>query len=200
MHIRNNKHYTIYTVIGSKLSKVDHEKDLVVTICNDLKPSKHCSDVVKTANKLVGFIGRTFKCKSEKLSLHCLMHLYALIWNIAFNSGHLITKKNIGRLKRIQRKVIEMILRLRNKSYEERLNELNLFSLSKHRLRGDLIEVFKNFLGLDNINISYYVTTDLPSTTRNHGFKIIGNGFRSNEAKHFFSIESWIFGILSQHK
>ena len=49
-----------------ELSKVNHEKDLGVTISNDLKPSKHCSDVVKTANKVVGFIGRTFEYKSEE--------------------------------------------------------------------------------------------------------------------------------------
>ena len=77
-----------------------------------------------------------------------------------------------------------MIPRLRNKSYEERLNELNLFSLSKRRLRGNLIKVSKNFLGLDNININYYVTTDLTSTTRNNGFKIISKQFRWNESKH----------------
>ena len=80
-----------------------------------------------------------------------------------------------------------MIPRLRNKSYEERLNELILFSLSKRRLREDLIhvEVFKLFYGFDKININYYVTTDLTSTTRKNGFKIIGKR-RSNEAKHFF--------------
>ena len=73
-----------------------------------------------------------------------------------------------------------MIPRLRNKSYEERLKELNLFSLSKRRLRGDLIEVFKMFHGFDNVNINDYVTTDLTSTTRNNGFKIISKRFRLN--------------------
>ena len=79
-----------------------------------------------------------------------------------------------------------MIPRLRNKSYEEPLKELNLFSLSKRRLRGDLIEVFKIFHGFDNININDYVTTDLTSIICNNGFKIIGKRFRSNEVKHFF--------------
>ena len=79
-----------------------------------------------------------------------------------------------------------MIPRFRNKSYEERLNELNLFSLSKRRLRGDLIAIFRILHVVDNIDINDYVTTDLTSTTRNNGFKIIGKRFRSNEAKHFF--------------
>ena len=48
---------------------MNKEKDLGITILNDLKPSQHCSEVVKTANRLVGFIGRTFENKLEKVIL-----------------------------------------------------------------------------------------------------------------------------------
>ena len=84
---------------------------------------------------------------------------------------------------RTQRRVTKMIPRLRNKSYEEWLKELNLFSLSKRRLRRDLIKVFKIFRSFDNININACVTTGITSTTRNNGFKIIG---KLLEAKHIF--------------
>ena len=79
-----------------------------------------------------------------------------------------------------------MIPRLQKKSYIEWLNDLNLFSLCKRSLRGDLIEVFKIFRGFDNININDFVTTDLTSTTCNNGFKIIGKRFRLNKAKKNF--------------
>ena len=80
-----------------------------------------------------------------------------------------------------------MIPRLRNLPYEERLEELNLFSLSKRRMRGDLIEVFKIFKGFSNINVEDYFTVDRSNITRRrNGFKIIGKRFLSNEAKHFF--------------
>ena len=69
MHIGNNNRLTIYTMNRPKLSKVSHEKDLVVIISTVLQPSKHCSDVVITANKLVGFTGRNLKYKSEKVIL-----------------------------------------------------------------------------------------------------------------------------------
>ncbi len=39
--------------------------DLGVMISDDLKPSNQCSKAVKTANKLVRFIGRTFEHKLE---------------------------------------------------------------------------------------------------------------------------------------
>ncbi len=79
-----------------------------------------------------------------------------------------------------------MIPRLRNKSYEERLKELNLFSLSKGRLRGDLIEVYKIFKGFDNIDVNDYFTIDRSNVNRNNGFKIVRKRFTSNEARHFF--------------
>ena len=50
LHIGNNKQLTKYTINGSELSKVNHEKDLGITISNDLKPDKHCSDVLKKAS------------------------------------------------------------------------------------------------------------------------------------------------------
>ncbi len=54
---------------GVELSVTNTEKDLGVMISDDLKPNNQCSKVVKTANKLVGFIGRTFEHKSEKVIL-----------------------------------------------------------------------------------------------------------------------------------
>ena len=78
MHIGNKNECTKYTMNGSELSKVSHKKDLEVTISNDPKSSKHCSDIVKTANKLVGFIRRT-EYKSEKVILTLFNKLYTLI-------------------------------------------------------------------------------------------------------------------------
>ena len=79
-----------------------------------------------------------------------------------------------------------MIPRLRNKPYEERLKELNLFSLSRRRIRGDLIEVYKIIRGFDNINPNDYFDFNYSRITRNNGFKIVSKRFNTNEAKHFF--------------
>ena len=80
----------------------------------------------------------------------------------------------------------KLIPRLRNKPYEERLSELNLFSLTKWRLRGDLIEVFKIIKGIENMDMEKYFTIDTSNITRNNGYKIVGKRFQNNETKHFF--------------
>ena len=94
-------------------------------------------------------------------------------------------RKDIDKLERVQQRITKMVPRLQNISYEERLEELNLFSLSKRRLRGDLIEVFKIFKGFDNINVDDYFTVDRSNVTRNNRCKIVGKRFKTNEAKHF---------------
>ena len=61
LHIGSNNNQAMYSLNGSDLCKVNHEKDLGIIISNDLKPGKHVSEVVKTANKITGFIGRVDK-------------------------------------------------------------------------------------------------------------------------------------------
>ena len=46
---------------------MEQEKDHGVMISNFLKPSKQCSEAVKAANKLIGFIGRVFIIEMKKL-------------------------------------------------------------------------------------------------------------------------------------
>ena len=88
-----------------------------------------------------------------------------------------------GKTGKIQCRVTKIIPRLKNKTHEERLEELNLFSLTKRRIRRALIEVFKIFKGYSNLNVNNYFNISIP---KNNGCKIIRKRFKSHEAKYFF--------------
>ena len=186
LHIGSSNDHVQYEMNGQILGAVNKEKDLGVTISSDLKPAQHCSEVVKTANKLVGFIGRAFENKSEKVLVKLYNSLVRPHLEYCVQFWCPYYQKDIDKLERVQRRLTKMIPRLRNMPYEERLKSLNLFSLSKRRMRGDLIEVFKIFKGFDNISAENYFTLDRTNTRRRHDFKVVGKRFMSNEAKHFF--------------
>ena len=65
-------------------------------------------------------------------------------------------KKDIEALEKVQRRATRLIPCLKNKSYEDRLRILNLYKLSKRRLRGDLIEVYKFIKGINKVNCNHF--------------------------------------------
>ncbi len=171
---------------GVELSVTNIETDLGVIISDDLKLSNQCLKVVKTANKPVGFLGRTFEHKSEKVTLTLYNSLARPLLEYRVQFWFPYYRKGVDKLERVQRRVTKMIPRLRCKPYEERLQELNLFSLSKRRMRGDLVEVFKMFKDFVNVDVSDYSTLAQSRITRGNGYKIASKRFSSRETKHFF--------------
>ena len=108
--------------------------------------------MVKKANKIIGLIGRSFEHKSEEVILTLYNSLVQPQLEYCVQAWSPYYKKDMNKLEGVQRRVTKMIPSLREKSYEERLKELNLFPLTQHRLRGDLIQVFKIMKNIDNMD------------------------------------------------
>ena len=69
MHIGKNNIKGEYTIADSILKVVHNEKDLGVIVQEDLKVSEHCSEIVKTCNRILGMISSTFTSRSKIIIL-----------------------------------------------------------------------------------------------------------------------------------
>ena len=172
---------------GVKLKSAQCVKDLGVTVTSSLKFSQHCKDAAGKANRMLGFINRNFSFKNKDVILPLYNSLVRphLEYAVQFWSPH--HEKDIAKLESVQRRATKMIPSLRNKSYEERLDQLNLFSLRKRRLRGKLIECFKILKGYTNVEFDKLFLVDDATRTRNNDHKLKCRQFRSDVTKFFFT-------------
>ena len=188
-----NKKYC-YSMMGQNIKTTPTVKDLGVTISANLKFSQQCNEAAKKANRMLGFIKRNFTYKSKDIILPLYNSLVRphLEYAVQFWAPHL--SKDIHKLESVQRRATKLIPSIRNKPYEERLKDLNLFSLSKRRLRGKLIECFKIIKGYNNVNIENYFKFAPTLPTRGHSLKLKGDKCNLDITKYFFTndiIDKW---------
>jgi ribonuclease P/MRP protein subunit RPP40 len=60
-------------------------------------------------------------------------------------------KGDIDMLERVQHRATRLMTSLRKQSYEKRLQALDLTTLVERRQRGDMIQIFKIFNGIDKM-------------------------------------------------
>jgi len=172
VHFGYNNNMANYKLNDKNLDVDKEERDLGVVIQNDLKCRLQCIKVVNTANKVLGMIKRAFVYKDSEIVVRLYKSLVRPHLEYCVQAWRPHLQKDIDLIEGVQRRATKMIPNLKNKSYEERLNILNLTTLETRRLRGDLIEVFKICKGFDSLEPSLFFKFST-APTRGHMLKLV---------------------------
>nr|XP_053657327.1 uncharacterized protein LOC128706451 [Cherax quadricarinatus] len=183
-----------YNLGEVELGHTECEKDLGVMVSRNLKPRQQCLSVRNKANRLLGFISRSISNRSPKVILQLYTSLVRPHLDYAAQFWSPYYRMDIDSLENIQRRMTKMIYCVRNLPYEDRLKALNLHSLERRRMRGDIIEVYKWMTGINKGDINKVLRVSNQVRTRNNGFKLDKFRFRKDIGKYWFSnrvVDAW---------
>ena len=191
MHIgkSNSKHEYTMNVNDKEtiIEECTEEKDLGIIIDNELKFDRHIQEAVKKASKVLGMIKRNFKFIDKE---NLLLLFKGLIRPI-LEYGNVIwapyLKRQSSEIEKIQRRATKLIKDIKDKPYEERLKLLKLPSLKARRIRGDLIQCYKIFRQVDDIDVETFFTQAKSQSTRNNTDKIFIKYSKLNVRKYYFT-------------
>ncbi|PKU47363.1 hypothetical protein llap_2330 [Limosa lapponica baueri] len=121
------------------------ERDPGLLEDNKLNVSEQRTAAAKKSNRMLGCINKGITSRDKE----AIIPLYSIRPHLVYCAQFwlLLYKKEVDRLEGVQRKATKIIKGLGSLSYEERLRELDLSSLEKRRLEGDLITTFQYLKG-----------------------------------------------------
>ncbi|CAM4587742.1 unnamed protein product [Lepidochelys kempii] len=178
MHLRiNNKNFS-YKLGTHQLKVREEENDLGVLVDDRMTVSRQCDMAVKKANAVLGCIrrGKSSRDKEVLVLLYKVLVRPHLVYCVQFWSPRF--KKDEFKLEQVQRRATRMIRGMENLSYERRLKELGLFSLTKRRLRGDMIAPYKYIRGINTEEGEELFKLSTNVDTRTNGYKLATKKFR----------------------
>jgi ribonuclease P/MRP protein subunit RPP40 len=198
MHLGNRNPSFVYHMNGQELEVSAEERDIGVTVADNLKPSAQCSKAAKTAQSVHGQLVRAFHYRDRHIFLRLYKHYVRPHLEFSTPAWSPWSETDKTCLEKIQQRAVKMVSGLSGKSYEEKLVELGLFTLEERRHQADMAMVHKRLHGKGQLDHTCWFekAMDGQRATRNAADHLnlkVTHG-RLEVRRNFFServIEGW---------
>ena len=174
---------------NKELANTILEKDLGILIDPTLTFNEHIASQVKKANTIVGLIRRSFVFLDGPMltKLFIAMVRPHLEYSTPVWKPH--GKGIMGEIEDVQRRATKLIPKLESTEYEDRLRVLKMPCLAYRRLRGDIIEVYKQLTGKYDQRVGNILQRQQPGgmATRGNKLRIRSRRPRLDYWKYSFS-------------
>jgi ribonuclease P/MRP protein subunit RPP40 len=140
-----------YMMGRTQLSTTKEERDIGVTVYNNLKPGAQCSKAAGTASAVLAQVSRAYHYK-DRFTFINLYKQYVrphLEFVVQAWSPWLQQDKEV--LERVQKRAVKMVSGLQGTSYQEKLEELDLNTLEERRHQADMLQMYKIITGKDSV-------------------------------------------------
>ena len=127
---------------------------------------------IEKANKMLGLIRRTFSYLNKESFLALYKAYVRPHLEYCQQAVHPYLAKDIQRLEKVQQRATKLVQSIQHLPYEQRLVELNLYSLAQRRQRGDMITVYKILNGMIDIQADKLFQLSDVTQTRGHQMKL----------------------------
>ncbi|CAM5110844.1 unnamed protein product, partial [Natator depressus] len=178
MHLGINNKKFCYKLGTQHLEVTEEENDLGVLVDHRMTMSHQCDMAVKKANAILGCIRRGISSRDKEVLVLLYKALVRPHLEYCVQFWSPLFKKDEFKLEQVQRKATRMIQGMENLSYERILKELGLFSLTKTRLRGDMIALYKYIRGINTREGEELFKLSTNVDTRTNGYKLATRKFR----------------------
>ena len=165
---KNNPHFT-YSLGNSQLDSVTEERDIGVIMTGNLKPSRHCENVVHTANRVLNQVLKTFSYRNKHVLPKIFTTYVRPYLEFAAPAWNPWLEGDIKMIEQVQIKMVNQIQGLQGSTYTEKLVELGLDSLQTRRAKLDLIQTYKIVHNHDRVEKDTWfklINIDRPHRTR----------------------------------
>ena len=189
MHVgASNPRYS-YSMQGHVLEETAEEKDLGLTMDDQLQFHSQTCSVVTRALRTLGMIKRAFANLDEvtlpllyKTMVRPILEYGNCVWGPVMCGDQ-------DRLERVQRRATRLVAAIRHLPYQECLQRLNLPSLQYRRERGDMITVYQLMTGKIRLDPSIFFTkAPSDSSTRGHNQKLLKPSTTRIVRQRFFAV------------